>query len=124
MQPLPSRRALKMENATNCSKREKKEWCQKDDIKKMEENEMLEMKICTALTGLSNDYVAGNGSSMFVPRRALVHTLVMFSLRPADVHHQGPGVGLHGDVGVLIDVKVGPVSSPGETEEQKNRPVL
>lgn len=82
---------------------------------------MLEMKICTALTGLSNDYVAGNGSSMFVPRRALVHTLVMFSLRPADVHHQGPGVGLHGDVGVLIDVKVGPVSSPGETEEQKKQ---
>lgn len=87
----------------------------------MEENEMID---CTALTGLSNDYVVGNGSSMFVPRRALVHALVLFSLRPADVHHQGPGVGLHGHIGVLIDVKVGPVSSPGETEEQKkHRPV-
>lgn len=43
---------------------------------------------CTALTGQSYDYVVGNSSSMFVPRRALVHTLVIFRLRSADVHHQ------------------------------------
>lgn len=54
---------------------------------------------------------------MFVPRRALVHALVMFGLRSADVHHQGPRVGPHAHVGVLVDVKVGPISRPGETEE-------
>lgn len=67
------------------------------------------------LTGLLYDDVVGNSSSVFVPRCALVHKLVMLGLRSADVHHQGPGVGLHGHVGVFIDVKVGPISGPGET---------
>lgn len=82
-------------------------------------NEMKEMMDCSALTGLSHNYVAGNSSSMFVPCCALIDTLVMFGLHSADVHHQGPGVGPHGRVGVFIDVKVSPVSCPGEAEEQK-----
>lgn len=81
--------------------------------------ERTEMTECTGLTGLLHHYVVGNGSSMFVPRRALVHALVMFGFGSADVHHQGPRVRPHGHVGVLIDVEVGPVSRPGETEEQK-----
>ncbi len=95
------------------------------DIKKMEEKktEMTEMMDCTALTGLSHDYVVGNSSSMFVPCRALVHALVMFGLRSADVHHQGPRGEPHAHVGVLVDVKVGPISRPGETEGKKTRPV-
>lgn len=56
---------------------------------------------------------------MFVPCRALVHALVMFGLCVADVYHQGARVGLHFHVGVLVDVKVGPISRPGETEEKK-----
>lgn len=60
---------------------------------------------------------------MFVPRCALVHALVMLGLRSADVHLQGPTVGLQGHVGVFVDVKVGPISGPGETEGEKNRPV-
>lgn len=94
------------------------------DIKKMEEKknemiEMLEMIDSAALTGLLYDYVVGNSSSVFVPRRALVHALIMFGLGSADVHHQGPRVGLHGHVGVLVDVKVGPISGPRETEGKK-----
>lgn len=80
---------------------------------------MLAVTDCAALTGLSHDYVVGNSSSMFVPRCALVDALVLFGLHSADVHHQGPGVGLHGHVGVIIDVKVSPVSCPGETEGRK-----
>lgn len=88
---------------------------------KMEENtnEMKETTDCAARTGLSHNYVVRNSSSMFVPCCALVDTLVMFGLDSADVHHQGPRVGPHGHVGVIIDVKVSPVSRPGETEEQK-----
>lgn len=51
---------------------------------------------------------------MFVPGRALVHRFIMVGLLPADVHHQGPRVGLHGHVGVLVDVKVGPILCPRE----------
>lgn len=93
------------------------------DITKMEEerNEMMEMIICSALTGLLYDYVVGNSSSMFVPCRALVHALVMLGLRSADVHLHGPRVGHHGHVGVLVDVKVGPISGPRETGGE-NRP--
>lgn len=73
------------------------------------------------LTGLSHDYVVGNSSSVFVPRRALVDTLVLFSLHSADVHLQCPGVGPHGHVGVVVDVKVGPISCPRETDSTKKK---
>lgn len=43
----------------------------------------------------------------------------MLSLLSADVHHQGARVGPHGYVGVLVSVKVGPISSPRETKEKK-----
>lgn len=76
------------------------------------------MMNCAALTGLAHDYVVGNSSSMFVPGGALVHALVLFGLHAADVHHQGPRVGLHGHVGVILNVEVSPVSCPGETEGQ------
>lgn len=76
-------------------------------------------KTAAALTGQSYDYVVGNGSSVFVPRCALIHALVVFGLRSADVHHQGAGVRPHGHVGVLVDVKVGPVPRPGEAEQPK-----
>lgn len=56
---------------------------------------------------------------MVVPGRALVDALVLFSLHPADVDHQRPRVGLHGHVGVFIDVEVGAVPRPGETEGRK-----
>lgn len=68
------------------------------------------------LTGLSHDYVIGNSSSMFVPRRALVDALVLFSLHSAYVHHQRPRVGPHDHVGVIVDVKVSPISCPRETD--------
>lgn len=55
---------------------------------------------------------------MFVPRGALVDTLILFGLHSADVHLQGPRVGPHGHIGVLIYVKVSPVSCPGETDSQ------
>lgn len=61
---------------------------------------------------------------MFVPRRALVDALVLFSLHSADVHHQGAGVGPHGHVGVLVDVKVRSVSCPRETAQQMTQPGL
>lgn len=60
---------------------------------------------------------------MFVPCRALVDALVVLGLHSADVHHQRPGVGLHGHVGVAVDVEVSPVPCPGETERRKTRPV-
>lgn len=56
---------------------------------------------------------------MFVPGRALVDALVLFSLHSAYVHHQCPRVGPHDHVGVFVDVKVGPISGPGETDGQK-----
>lgn len=96
------------------------------DIKKIEEKktEMIETIDGTALTGLLHDYVVGNSGSMFVPCRALVHTLIMLGLHSADVHHQGPRVGPHAHVGVLVDVKVGPISRPGETEEKNKTSVI
>lgn len=75
------------------------------------------MKDWTALTGLSYDDVVGNSGSMFVSCCALVHPLVMLNLLSADVHHQSPRVGPHVHVGILVDVKVGSISRPGETEE-------
>lgn len=54
---------------------------------------------------------------MFVPCCALVHALVVLRLLSADVHHQGPRVGPHDHIGVRVNVKVGPVSRPGEAEE-------
>lgn len=80
---------------------------------------MPEMMKCAALTGLSHDDVVGNSGSVFVPGGALVHALVLFGLHPADVHHKGPRVGLHGHVGVILNVEVSPVSCPGEAEGQK-----
>lgn len=59
---------------------------------------------------------------MFVPRRALVDTLVLFSLHSAYVHHQCPGVGPHDHVGVIVHVEVSPVSCPGETGGQTAKP--
>lgn len=58
---------------------------------------------------------------MFVPRRALVDALVLFSFHSAYVHHQCPGVGPHDHVGVIVNVKVSPISCPGETDGQKNQ---
>lgn len=57
---------------------------------------------------------------MFVPCCALINALVMVDLLSADVHHQSPGVGHHAHIGVLVDVKVRPVSRPGETEETES----
>lgn len=74
------------------------------------------------LTGLSHDYVIGNSSSVFVPRRALVDALVLFGLHSADVHHQSPGVGPHDHIGVIVDVEVSPVFCPRETDGQKAKP--
>lgn len=75
----------------------------------------------TLLTGLSNNYIVGNSSSVFVSRRALVHPLVIFSPLSADIHHQGPGVRAHVHTGITLDVKVGPVSRPGETKRVSRR---
>lgn len=69
------------------------------------------------LTGLSYDYVVGHGSPVFIPGCTLVHALVMLGLLSADVHHQGSRIRPHDDVGFLVDVKVGSISGPGETEE-------
>lgn len=56
---------------------------------------------------------------MFVSCCALVHRLVIIRLLSADVHHQGPRVGPHDHIGVLVDVKVGPISRPRETKGGK-----
>lgn len=74
---------------------------------------------CTVLTGLSHNDVVGNGGSMLVPGRALVDSLVLLRFHTADIYHQGPRVRLHGNVGVIIHVKVGPVSGPRETGENR-----
>lgn len=74
---------------------------------------------CTALTGLSHNDVVGDGGSMLVPGRALVDALVLLRFHAADVYYQGPRVGLHGHVGVVVHVEVGPVPRPGETGRQR-----
>lgn len=56
---------------------------------------------------------------MVVPGCALVDALILFSLHPADVDYQCPRVGFHGHVGVFIDVEVGAIPRPGETEGRK-----
>lgn len=77
------------------------------------------MRRTKRLTGLPHDYVIGNSSSMFVPGRALVDALVLLSLHSAYVHHQCPGVGPHDHVGVIVNVKVSPISGPRETDGEK-----
>lgn len=79
----------------------------------------MQEPIKTALTGLSYDYIVGNSSSMFVPCRALIHPLIILHPLPADVHHQSPWVGPHANIGLLVNVKVGPISCPGEAEEKQ-----
>lgn len=73
---------------------------------------------CRVLTGLSHYDVVGNGGSMLVPGRALVDALILLRLHTTDVYDQGPGVGLHGHVGVVVHVEVSPVPRPRETGGQ------
>lgn len=72
-----------------------------------------------ALTGLSHDDVVGDGRAVLVPGRALVDALVLLRFHAADVDHQGPRVGLHAHVGVVVHVKVGAVPRPGEAGRHK-----
>lgn len=60
---------------------------------------------------------------MFVPRCALVDSLVMFSLLSADIHNQSARVGPHAHIGVLFNVKVSPVSRPRETKRKRKTSV-
>lgn len=56
---------------------------------------------------------------MVVPGRALVDALVLLGFHTADVYHQGPRVGLHGHVGVIVHIEVGSVPRPRETGGHK-----
>lgn len=69
-----------------------------------------------ALTGLTHNYVIRNSLSVFVLGCALVDPLEAFSSSLGNVHLQGARVGSHVHIGVLFDLKVGPVSRPRETE--------
>lgn len=66
------------------------------------------------LTGLSDDDIVGHCGPVFVSGCTLVDPLVRLGLLPTDVHHQGTRAGSHRHLGILVNVKVGPVPGPRE----------
>lgn len=80
---------------------------------------IIQMETERRLTGLTHNYVIGNGLSVFVLGGALVDPLEALGPSLADVHLQGARVGPHDNIGVLLNLKVGPVYRPGETEGQE-----
>lgn len=90
------------------------------DNERRERSDFKEAIQQAALTGLSNHYIVGNSGSVFVSCCALVHPLIVFNPLSADIHHQSPRVWLHVHIAIILDVKVGPISCPGETKEKED----
>lgn len=77
------------------------------------------LDVMLSLTGLPDDDGVGDSRAVIIVSCTLVRSFVSFGLFLADVNDQSSRTGLHQDVGVFLQVEMGPVPRPREARKQK-----